>query len=83
MAPKGKAKAKSKTKARALRQRQLGAANARQKRRREALAELNAMANDVGFAAAPLVLTPPDHAAVEQRVRALQRRCPDAVMSRT
>ena len=57
---------------------QVVAANGRQKKRREALRELNALTVDAGFAAAPLRLKEDGNSKVEQRVRALQRRCPDA-----
>ena len=73
---KAQGKASAKTLARRARQRQFEAANERQKKRREALRELNSLTTEIGFAAAPLVLS--DNNAVEQRVRALQRRCPDA-----
>ena len=53
-------------------------ANDRQKLRRQALTTLNALAHEIGFAGAPLVLQRDDSGNVERRVRLLQRRCPDA-----
>ena len=80
MAPKAKARtqAKAKAAARRLRQQQLAVANARQKLRRQALAALNSLTGELQLAAAPLVLNRADSSKVEQRVRLLQRRCPDA-----
>lgn len=65
----------AKAKAKAARQKQLDWANARQKLRREALARLNTLADEVGYTAQALVLKTADNDVVEQRVRVLQRRC--------
>ena len=79
--PKAKAKAKGaarirpRGKAKAVRQSQVDRVNARQKLRRDALSRLNALATEVGYTAQALVLHTADNAVVEQRVRALQRRC--------
>ena len=82
MPPKAKARTKAKAKAKAvarhLRRQQLALANERQKLRRQALAALNSLTGELQLAAAPLVLDRVDSNLVEQRVRLLQRRCPDA-----
>ena len=79
--PKAKAKAaatarvRARGKAKAVRQSQVDRANARQKLRRDALAQLNDLVREVGYTAQPLVLQTAGNDVVEQRVRALQRRC--------
>lgn len=82
MSAKAKGKAKAKATATRLMKRaraaQLSEGNQRQKKRRAALRELNALTEDIGFAAAALAFSTADNSRVEQRVRALQRRCPDA-----
>ena len=79
MPPKAKARTKAKAKAvaRHLRRQQLALANERQRLRRQALAALNSLTGELQLAAAPLVLDRVDSSLVEQRVRLLQRRCPD------
>ena len=52
-------------------QQQLNCANLRQKRRRHVLSELNALTEEVGLAAAPLIVQRSDGDAVESRVRLL------------
>ena len=76
-----KAKPAPKRAARRVRMQQLASASARQKQRRQALSDLNALSADMGSAAAPLSLRRASPAAVEQRVRLLQRRSPAAAFA--
>ena len=75
---KAKVKSKAQSAARRTRLQQWSSANDRQKRRRQALAEMNAVAVELNVAACPLVLQHISCEQVEQRVRLLQRRCADA-----
>ena len=79
MAPKGKAAGKARswprTGQRRVRKLQVAKANARQSKRRQAIASLNTLATTVGYGVEPLAFKTAGHEDVEKRVRALQRRC--------
>ena len=80
MAPKRKPRGKAKARCAPPPPRvaQVQRSNERQKQRRQALKELNALTVELGMAASSLRLERDEGSNVEKRVRLLQRRCPDA-----